>query len=246
MTSCPGWPSEAERLRPLADLADIGVHLTLTDQPSLRVIAGFAPDRRLPALSEVLRRALTKALPLDEIGREIEAQLDSFEHAMGRRPDFLDGHHHVHQLPGIRTIVADVAARRLTPGGYVRTCTDGPLRIVTRRVATVRALVLTALGTGFRRLLARRGIRTNRGFSGVHDFTGQVPYAALFERFVQGARAGTLIMCHPGFVDAELRAADSLTDQRVNEHAFFAGADFLALLARRGLRVTRFRDTIGA
>jgi chitin disaccharide deacetylase len=42
------------------------------------------------------------------------------------------------------------------------------------------------------------------------------------------------VMCHPGFVDAELRRLDHLTDMREQEYAFLEGEAFPKLLAERG------------
>jgi predicted glycoside hydrolase/deacetylase ChbG (UPF0249 family) len=42
-------------------------------------------------------------------------------------------------------------------------------------------------------------------------------------------------MCHPGFIDLELKRLDRLTTLREREHAFFAGEAFPALLRRCGV-----------
>ena len=42
-------------------------------------------------------------------------------------------------------------------------------------------------------------------------------------------------MCHPGFVDAELRRLDPLTMLREKEYAFLAGDAFPALLAAQSV-----------
>ena len=57
---------------------------------------------------------------------------------------------------------------------------------------------------------------------------------ALFPSFLEGLPDDGLVMCHPGFVDAELQRLDGLTGLRESEYAFFAGEDFPRLLARRG------------
>ncbi len=44
-------------------------------------------------------------------------------------------------------------------------------------------------------------------------------------------------MCHPGFVDAELQRLDVFTTMREQEHAFFAGKRFPALLAAHGIEL---------
>jgi predicted glycoside hydrolase/deacetylase ChbG (UPF0249 family) len=47
-------------------------------------------------------------------------------------------------------------------------------------------------------------------------------------------------MCHPGFADAELAAADPVTAEREGEHGYFASDRFLDDLAAGGCRLARF------
>lgn len=238
MTLMPAWREHAAALRPLADKADIGLHLTLTDFPPLAAMPGLAPGGRLPTLGRLLAQALLGRLPQDEILAEFERQLHAFEQAMGRPPAFLDGHKHIQQFPGVRDAVVTLWQRRLRSSGAW-------LRIADDFVAAdgIKSLPIALLGRGLRRRAARAGIPTNDRFSGIYDLTDRVPYAALFERFVAG-RAGPgqrlLVMCHPGEVDAELAAADTLTAQRETELRFLEGPDFPPLLARHGLALGRF------
>ena len=59
-----------------------------------------------------LREALSKCeISLEEVGHEVEAQIAAFKHLTGSAPVYLDGHQHVHVLPGIAAVVARVAAR---------------------------------------------------------------------------------------------------------------------------------------
>ena len=90
---------------------------------------------------------------------------------------------------------------------------------------------------GDRRLAARsarRGIATNPAFAGTYNFRRTVPYEALFASFLDHLPDGGLVMCHPGFVDAELRRLDDFLEMREVERAFFAGEQFPQLLASRG------------
>lgn len=238
MTAGPFWPSEAALLRPLWPRAEFGVHLTLTDHAPLGALPGLAPDGRFPPLGRLLKLSALRRLDRVEIAAELERQIDSFEAAMGRAPDFLDGHHHVHQLPVVRDVVLDLAARRLAPGGWVRSCWDDPLAILGRGVDPFRAGLIAALGIGLRRRLRRAGIAHNQRFRGVYDFSGRVAYPALFERFTDRPGPATLVMCHPGEVDDALRACERLTDQRAVEYAFLASDDMTASLTDRGLVLT--------
>jgi predicted glycoside hydrolase/deacetylase ChbG (UPF0249 family) len=50
-------------------------------------------------------------------------------------------------------------------------------------------------------------------------------------------------MCHPGFVDARLRAIDAVTDQRRREYDYLASERFRADLEAGGCRLVRFGET---
>ena len=52
----------------------------------------------------------------------------------------------------------------------------------------------------------------------------------IFPRFLEGLPDGGLIMCHPGFVDSELKRLDPLTHLREREYEFFMSDDFPELL----------------
>ena len=82
---------------------------------------------------------------------------------------------------------------------------------------------------------AKCGVRTNPASAGTYNFKHEVGYEALFASFLRGLPDGGLVMCHPGFVDAELQGLDELTVMREHEHAFFAGERFPTLLAACGI-----------
>lgn len=236
MTGSPHWPAEALLLKPLEGKARFGVHLTLTDHRPLGAMPATAPQGRLPGVGEMVKRSLTRRLDRAEIAAELERQVDAFETAMGRAPDFLDGHHHVHQLPVVRDCVLDLWRRRLSPtGGWVRSCWENPLTIWRRGIDPVRATIIALLGLGFGRKMRRMGVPHNHSFRGVYDFSGKIAYAELFRRFTDNPPPGTLVMCHPGLVDDALRACEWLTDQREVEYRFLASDHCPLSLADRGL-----------
>ena len=51
-------------------------------------------------------------LDTDEIRAEVARQLDRFEAGLGFPPDHIDGHQHVHVLPGIRRALLTEVAQR--------------------------------------------------------------------------------------------------------------------------------------
>ncbi len=246
MAISPSWLEEASRLSGVRGDVDVGLHLTLTDQAPLGPMPRTAPGGRLPPFRVMLRRSYAGRLDREELRAELARQHDAFVEGRGREPDFLDGHHHVHQLPIIRELVADLFRRRLSnPDAYVRTCAESVSAILRRRVSVWRHLAFAAPDLGLRRVLARHRIPSNRGYSGAYDFSPRVPYAVLFDRFVSEARDGMLINCHPGFVDAALVESDSLTSGREREREFLAGPEFLETLARRRVVLDRLRPAKG-
>lgn len=242
MTGSPHWPHAAPLLRTLEAKADVGVHLTLTDQAPLGAMPRLAPDGRLPSLPGLLKRAVARRLDradIAEIKAELTRQLDSFEEHFGRAPDFLDGHHHVHQLPVIGDVVLELWRDRLGGRGWIRSCVESAPSILRQGVDPFRAGVIAALGLGFRRRLGALGVPHNTEFRGVYGFSNRIPFDQVFRRFTDRPGPRTLMMVHPGKVDDALRAADSLTDQREVEFAFLASDSCPLSLAERGITLRR-------
>src|SRR5262249_23633029 len=159
-----------------AGRADIGLHVTLTIDRSLpRVIA-----------DAYLRRFSARAIAM-----EVDRQLDVFMQVMGRRPDHIDGHQHVHVLPRVRDAVCDAAAR---VGAYVRNL-HVPLTSTLGRASAFASAGLSMMSVSIERAARRRGIDTNRGFAGVRDFGAATPYRDVMRRMIAGARDGELWVC---------------------------------------------------
>lgn len=223
MTNRPHWRRLAPELAAFAGKADLGLHLNLTCAAPLSPMPLLAPGGILPGLKDVARAAATSPSVRKEIAAEITRQLDAFEEALGRPPDFVDGHQHVHVLPGMRRALLDILARRYPAGAlYVRDPADRAAAIRARGVAVGKALVIAGLASGFRGAALKRGLRVNRGFSGVAPFDPQRDFAADLARFLVEPGRCHLVMCHPGFVDDELVRLDPVTATRPVEHAAIA------------------------
>jgi len=243
MTARAAWLDWAAELRPFAEIADIGLHFTLTDHEPVGTAPILAPHGRFPPLSHVLRLSLTRRLPQVEIREQLARQLDAFEREFGAPPAHLDGHHHVHQLPGVREIVIEALRHRYpakTP--YVRISSDTIRRVWHRGIDIRKCLMIGAFGPALRTLAARAEITTNEGFSGTYDFSNErLDLLGLFDRFLQCPGSRMLIMCHPGHSDSELRRIDSLTSQRDAELAFLLSDEWPQLIVKNGLQLDRLR-----
>ncbi|NNM72674.1 ChbG/HpnK family deacetylase [Enterovirga sp. DB1703] len=237
MTNAPGWPELAKRLDPLAGRIGTGLHLTLTWGGPLGAMPQLAPGGRLPGLRAVVEGSLSGRLPLGEVADEIGRQLDAFRQATGREPDFVDGHQHVHALPGIRQAVLGVlAARGLAGRLWLRDPADRPSAIIRRRVAAPKALLVAALSRGFGAQAGMAGFRTNRGFSGFSPFDPARDLHRDFAACLVAAGPAHLVMCHPGEIGAA-EGLDEVVEARRRELDYLRSPAFGRLLAERRIEL---------
>ena len=138
----------------------------------------------------------------------------------------------MHLFPQVRDAVLD-GARRLAPGAWVRQCVSAiPLRA---RLNDPKGLLVDALSRAVRRRASKLGIKTNPAFAGTYTYRPDADFARLFPGFLAGLPEGSLVMCHPGHVDDELKRLDPLTTVREREYAYLASAAFPAALEAYGL-----------
>jgi predicted glycoside hydrolase/deacetylase ChbG (UPF0249 family) len=242
----PRWPALGCELVGRDPDADVGLHFNLTLGGPLSRMPKFAPNGTFPQISEVVHASMRGKLPMDEIGAEIERQLDRFEAVMDRPPDFVDGHQHVHVLPYIRyALLGALRARGLAGNIWLRDAGDWPHRIIARRADVKKALAVRALATSYRRDARHYGFATNRGFSGFSDFNPSQDYAKRFATYLRARGGRHLVMCHPGHVDEELCELDPVTVTREQELSFLLSQQFTDLLARKRLRVGRMSEMLG-
>jgi predicted glycoside hydrolase/deacetylase ChbG (UPF0249 family) len=237
MANMPPWPALAPTLSELAERVSVGLHLNLTSGSPLGAMAHLAPAGSFPTLGVLVRNSLTGRLPLREIEAEIERQLGAFEQGLGTAPAFIDGHQHVHGLPGIRAALLSVLERRGLAGRiWLRDPADRVSSILVRGLAR-KALAVKALTAGFRRAAIRAGFQTNDGFSGFSPLAAETRPEEVFERALRSLGPRPVVMCHPGYVDEALRALDPAVESRASETAYLASDDFAALMAARSVRL---------
>jgi predicted glycoside hydrolase/deacetylase ChbG (UPF0249 family) len=236
MTNRPDWPRLAPLLRPLAGRIGVGLHLNLTTAAPLGSMPNLAPGGTCPALGDLVKRAVTGRLPIAEVRCEIERQLDAFEQTFGAPPAFVDGHQHVHVLPGIRSaLLAALAGRGLRGRMWLRDPGDRIASVVRRGVSARKALVVAAFAVGFRRAARAAGFDTNEGFSGYSPFEAGTPPEQVFEQALTALGPRPVVMAHPGYADAALRTLDPVVESREQELAYLKSGAFAALLRERNL-----------
>jgi predicted glycoside hydrolase/deacetylase ChbG (UPF0249 family) len=228
----------------------VGVHLNLSDGPPVA-----SPDSVPSILNEhgqfaggpesFLLRIARRNLRLKEVELEWESQILKIVHA-GIHPTHLDGHKHVHMLPGLFEIALRLAKRhgigavRIShEASTLRTALSSGekqnLPIVMKQ--GVQARVLKLLARDARAMAETAGIATTDHFCGIAQ-TGELNLDGM-KRLLQSLPEGTTeMMCHPGFMDAELENSPTrLQDSRALEVEIFTSPDIRNLVASQGIRL---------
>jgi predicted glycoside hydrolase/deacetylase ChbG (UPF0249 family) len=212
----------------------LGLHVTLS-APFKPLTRDFAPLQRgaFPSNLQMLQLGMRRKLDHAALLREITAQIERFMQIFGRTPDYLDGHQHVHLFPVVRDAFL-AGVKEGAPNASIRQC--GRPRCA-RPVTDVKGLFLDLLSVRMRSKAQACGIAFNPAFNGAYDFRPDADFGRLFPAFLRGMPDGGLVMCHPGFVDAELKSLDSLTDLREREYAYLESDTFSDVLARSGYKL---------
>lgn len=212
----------------------IGLHFTLT-APFRPVSGGYARANEFRPLPATLGSAVLSRLDRARIAEELRAQIAAFAALFGYLPDYVDGHQHVQIFPQIRDAALAVMQDML-PDAWMRQC--GRVTPLSARVKDRKGMLLDMMSAGFRKRAIAAGVAFNPAFAGSYDFGSDPDFTALFTGFLDSLPEGSVVMCHPGFVDDELKALDPLTNLREREHEFFASDAFPEILRMQRVTLT--------
>jgi predicted glycoside hydrolase/deacetylase ChbG (UPF0249 family) len=191
-----------------------------------------------------LRRARRELLS-HEVESEWDAQIQRVRDA-GIAPTHLDGHKHVHMLPGLFEIALKLAKRHGI--GAIRVShetsslraalSSGSKRnssVVLKQGVQARGLKLLARDA--REQARRAGVATADYFCGIAQ-TGELTREGVAQ-FLKSLPDGTTeLMCHPGYADAALeKTATRLQDSRQAELQILTDKEIRNLVASQGIRL---------
>ena len=205
---------------------DVGLHLDLTEHPLV-----------LPArpLSRVIASSLARQMNAHDLRAEIRSQLDAFDHAVGRPPDHVDGHQHVHQLPQVRELlVEELLVRYLRHRPWLRS-TRRPARGAP--VGWFKPWLIEALGgPAMEHLAQTHGYAMNAHLLGIYDFSGDAQhYLTLLRAWFACAQPRDLLMCHAARPTPDVR--DPILQARITEFEVLQGEAFSRLLDEAAIRL---------
>ena len=198
------------------------MHLVLTGSGEKPLRAGrhsglVGRDGQFKTLAQLLadsiRRRVSRAAVQDEIG----AQVEQFIRLIGRKPSFIDGHHHAHQLCIVRDALIDLMATQSLP----RVTRTTRLLSGTARIGPatlLRQAVAQSLGAAAARAFTSAAIFSNDRFFGM---LGKADWADLFPwradlRRLSDVPPGCVVewVVHPGLPDHSWAGRDAYVNER--------------------------------
>ena len=231
----------------------VGVHLNLNDGKPVH------SSRAVPSLvneqgnlsggpEQLLLKLARRKLKLNEVEREWEAQIERVR-AAGISPTHLDGHKHVHMLPGLFPIALKLAKkfgiasiRISSEASSLRSALSGKSRrdsgVKLKQGLQARALKL--LSGDARKLADKAGIEAADFFCGVAQ-TGVLSRDGVLDLLESLPEGTTELMCHPGYVDDDLAAsATRLQASRETELAILTDTAVRKSVASHGIRLINY------
>jgi len=228
----------------------VGVHLNLSDGEPVaprELVATLVNDKGEFAggPEALLLRIAKRDVSLSEVEHEWEAQIEKVKGA-GLQPTHLDGHKHVHMLPGLFEVALRLAKRYGI--GAIRvaheasslrsalSAGDEPhVSVVLKQGVQARGLKLLARDA--REQAERAGISTADYFCGIAQ-TGEMTKGGL-ARLLRSLPEGTTeLMSHPGYADQDLQNSGTrLQGSRQTELSILTDMEIRNLVASQGIRL---------
>jgi chitin disaccharide deacetylase len=191
-----------------------------------------------------------RQVSLADVETEPRAQIAKI-HRAGIVPTHFDGHKHVHVLPGVSDIVVRLAQEfsvssvrcPLEDASVLFHMLDG--RRVSLRASILKQYLVgrgvSALAERFRQKLAEAGLACPRHFYGISP-DGFPRCRGILEVVRQLPEGTSELMCHPGYVDAELeRTGTRLLGEREIEAFALRSGLISSFLAGSRIRLVNYK-----
>ena len=205
MTRCPEFQTHSDALHSLPPGIELGLHFTLTP--------GW------PGLPRLFLDLITHRLTKQSIKDELSAQLERFHTTIGRLPDFIDGHQHIHHFPIVRETLLETYLENYPQK-------SSWIRVSAPKMTSLKSIIINLTGAQtLQNLLDQEKIPHNTTFSGVYPFKQASNYQHWFQKFLAESEEGGMIMCHPGRASRD--TTDPLRSSRELELEYFNSTAFL-------------------
>jgi chitin disaccharide deacetylase len=236
----------------------IGVHLNLSEgepvSPALRIPTLVDRTGRLHLSPGRLLQALVRRqVNLTHVETELRRQITKIFSA-GIMPTHLDGHKHVHILPGVSEIVIRLAQEFSIPrvrcpqekapafASLLRTGRDSGIAVAKQYIV---GRAVSGFARRFKEKVAEAGLLSPAHFYGLTQ-TGFLDAQNLQDILDSLPEGISELMCHPGYADPRLvETGTRLLGQREIEVQALRAFQVRKLLAERGIRLASYRELGG-
>jgi predicted glycoside hydrolase/deacetylase ChbG (UPF0249 family) len=263
MANGPAFEDAVTAARSTPNLS-VGCHVVLVDGTpvlppdavdTLRAIRSAEPNHFYSSLSAFAARAMLGGFDRDQLVAEVVAQIRKIQ-ATGLRVTHLDTHKHAHVFPEILAAllraarICGVRAIRnpIVPVKAISARLFKDKRELWKRYSQVR--VLHAFSGQFLQRTKRAGLLTPDGVLGVIETGARFGSGegsgrdSLLRETLAGLPEGTWeLVCHPGYNDADLRAAGTrLLDSRDEERRLLTSPELRQFLDEQKIRVIGYAE----
>ena len=236
----------------------IGVHLNLSEgvpvSPARRIPSLVDADGRLHLTPVQLWKGIaTRQVSVADIESELRAQIAKIRRA-GILPTHLDGHKHVHVLPGVSDIVIGLAREFSIPSvrcpveehhGFLSMAWGGRGSRVSMLKQHLVGRGVTAFARRFQQRLAEAGLHRPTHFYGLSS-TGFLDTRGIRDVLGRLQPGTSELMCHPGYPDAVLeKTGTRLLVQRDVEMFALCSPVIKRLVSDSGIRLVNYQALAG-
>ncbi len=255
MANGPAFEDAVTAARSAPNLS-VGCHVVLVDGTpvsppgaldTLVAIRSAEPDKFYSSLSAFAARAMLGGFDRDQLVAEVTAQIRKIQ-ATGLPVTHLDTHKHAHIFPEI--LAALLRAARICGVRAIRNPIV-PVKALHARQFKGKAhlwkrygqvRILHTFSGQFHQRTKRAGLVTPDGVLGVIE-TGSVGISLLRQTLASLPEGTWELVCHPGYNDADLRAARTrLLDAREEERRLLTSAELRQFLDEQKIRVISYRE----
>jgi hopanoid biosynthesis associated protein HpnK len=235
----------------------IGAHLNLSEGTPI------SPPSTIPSLVDSRGRLhltpgrlamgiLLGRISLSDVERELRAQVEKVLRA-GISPTHFDGHKHIHVLPRVSALVVRLAQQYDIPGlrcpiekpaGLTRLLGSRPRKYGPVIKQYVVGRQVSRFARRFKKKLEQGGLVCPLSFLGLSE-TGFLDVGALRDILTRLPQGTSELMCHPGYVDSDLRKTGTrlLAEREVEVQALTA-LQIKKFTVDRGIRLINYRGLI--
>jgi chitin disaccharide deacetylase len=222
LTRSPRWRAAARQLGATAGArADVGLHVDLTEFEHLTM-----------SHAALVGACCARAIDASQVHSILITQFERFEDALGRAPDYVDGHRHVHQLPVVRDVLIELLTLRYPQRlPWVRVSRAGP-------GAGWKGRLIGGLGAAALSARCRAaGVASSAHLLGIYDFTGDAAsHRSRLSNWWSSAVDGDVLMCHPA---SWAEAGDPIGAARQVEYEAMTGAWWRQCLDAHQIQLSR-------